>query len=93
MLQHIATSILTAAFVGVLVLWSTRSVNPFWPAFVFALARSGVSFATGATALTAVATAVAALALGLLYFWVLQRLQGRRVWWIVLVIGLVLFSV
>ncbi len=93
MVQQIGTWALSALLVLALALWSTRAVNPLWPAAVFALARAGISYGTGATPLTAAGTAVAAFALGALYFWLLQRVQGRLVWWFVLFLGVVLFSI
>ncbi len=83
----------SAVLVVVLVLWSTRAVNPLWPAVVFALGRSAISFATGGSSFTVVGTAIAALLLGAAYFWGLQHTQGRVWWWVILVIGLLLFSI
>jgi hypothetical protein len=93
LVQQIGTWALSGLLVLALALWSTRKVNPIWPAAVFALARAGISYGTGATVLTTLGTLVAALALGALYFWLLQLTQGRLVWWFILVVGLVLFSI
>jgi len=56
--QQIGTWALSALLVLALALWSTRAVNPLWPAAVFALARAGISYGTGATPLTAAGTAL-----------------------------------
>ena len=93
MVQQIATWALSALLVLALALWSTRAVNPLWPAAVFAVGRAGISFGTGATLLTTVGTAVAAFALGALYFWLLLWAQGRLWWWFILGLGVVLFSI
>jgi hypothetical protein len=92
-LQQIGMWVLSGLLVLALAFWSTRAVNPLWPAAVFALARAGISFGTGATPLTTFWTAVAAVFFGALYFWVLQRTQGKLLWWFVLVVGVVLFSI
>jgi hypothetical protein len=92
-LQQIGIWVLSAMVVLVLALWSTRTKRPWGPAVVFALARGTISFATGATTLTFVSTGIVAFVLGALYFWLLQRTQGRLVWWFVLVIGVVVFSI
>jgi hypothetical protein len=90
--QQIGTAAVNVVLVLLMAAWSTRGVSPLWPAAVFAVARAGISFGTGGTPLTAVGTGVAAFILGGLYFWVLQRLQGRAWWWVVLVIGALLFA-
>jgi hypothetical protein len=91
--EYIAIRLGSALFLALLALWSTRRVSPLWPAAVFALGRGAIAYLTGVTALTAVGTGVAALLLGALYFWVLQRLQGSLWWWLVLVVGIVLLSI
>ncbi len=91
--QQVGIWVLTGALVVVLALWSTRAINPLWPALVFMLGRGTISYATGATLLTAVSTAAVAFVLGAVYFWALQRVQGRLVWWFLLVVGVVLFSI
>jgi hypothetical protein len=91
-LQHIGSGVISALLVLAMVAWSTRAVNPVWPAVVFAIGRTTISYGTGATLLTAVGTFVAAAVFGGLYFWLLQRTQGTKLWWIVLVAGVLLFS-
>ena len=93
MLQQIGIWVLSAGVVLVLALWSTRTARPWGPAVVFALARGTISFATGATTLTFISTGIVAFVLGALYFWLLQRAQGRLLWWFILAIGVVLFSI
>ena len=90
MLQQIGAGAVTALLVLAMVAWSTRTVKPLWPALVFAIGRAAISFGTGATELTAIGTAIAAFIFGTLYFWLLQRTQGQRWWWLVLVVGVVL---
>jgi hypothetical protein len=92
-LQNIWIEFASAVLLLVLVAWSTRRVSPLWPAVAFALGRGTISYATGATALTSVATGVAAFVLGVLYFWLLKRLQGTRWWWVALVVGVIGFSI
>ena len=90
--QRVAIGVLSALVVLAMALWSTRKVGPWWPALGLGLGRAVISYATGATLLTTGGTAVAGLLLGTLFFWVLQLLQGRWVWWIVLLLGVAVFS-
>ncbi len=92
MVQNAPIIVIGAALAVVMALWSTRAVSPLWPAFVFAIGHGALSFFTGATTATVVGTVFASLVLGALFFWVLQRAQGRWIWWPILVAGVVLLS-
>ncbi len=85
--------LVSGLLVFALAMWTTRGVNAIWPGIVFAVGRAAISFGTGATLLTAGTAFGVALALGTIYFWALGRTQGTLLWWLLLIAGIVLFSI